>query len=127
MSENDKCCEKSKYNRRIGGSGGCMGTGGCCSVVQLLSRVRLFVTPWTSAHQASLSFTISQSLHQLMSIKLVMPIQPSHPLLPPSSPALNLSKHLPLFFSESAFHITWPKYWSFGFSIRPSNEYSGLI
>ena len=64
-------------------------------VVQLLSRVRLFVTPWTAAHQASLSFTIPQSLLKLMSIESVVSdaIQPSHPLLFPSLPAFNLSQH----------------------------------
>ena len=96
------------------------------SSVQSLSRVRLFATPWIIACQASLSITNSQSLLQLMSIESVMP-----------------SNHLilccPLFFTPSIFlsirvfskgsvlHIRWPKYWTFSFSISPSNEYSGLI
>ena len=84
------------------------------------------MTPWTAAHQASLSITNSQSLLKLMSIKSVMPIQPSYPLLSPSLPAFNLSQHQGL-FHESVLHIRWPKYWNFSFSISPSNEYSGLI
>ena len=153
------------------------------SSVQLLSRVRLFVTPWTAARQASLSFTISQSLLKLVSIESVMP--PSHlilccllllfssiqfsrsvvsnslrphelqnvrppcptptpgahpnscPLsLMPANPLL-LCHPLPLlpsilpsirvFSSESALCIRWPKYWSFSFNIRPSNEHLGLM
>ena len=66
-------------------------------VVQSLSCVRLFATPWTTAHQASLSFTISWSLLKLMPIESVMPIQPSHPLLSPSPSALNLSQYQGLF------------------------------
>ena len=89
-------------------------------VVQSLSRVWLFETPRTAAHQASLSFTISGSLLKLMSIESVMPsnyLIPCHPLL-----------FLPsIFFNESALPIRWPKYWSFSFSISPSNEYLGLI
>ena len=77
-------------------------------------------TPWTAAHQASLSITNSQSLLKLMSTKLVMP---SHPLLSPSPPAFNLSQHQGLFQWVSSL-IRWPK--SFSFSISPSNEYSGL-
>ena len=82
---------------------------------QLLSRVRLFATPWTAARQASLSFTIAKSLLKLTSIELVMP-----------------SNHLvlcrPLLLPPSIFpSIKWPKHWSFSFSISPSNEYSGLI
>ena len=94
--------------------------------VQLLSHVRLFATPWTAACQASLSFTNSQSLLKLMSIELVMPsnhlILCWPLLLPPSIFPSNR-----VFSSESALHIRWPKYWSFIFSISPSNEYSGLI
>ena len=81
--------------------------------------VRLFVTPRTAAHQASLSFTISQSLLKFMSIKLVMP-QPSHPLLSPSPPTFNLSQRI-------SSCIRWPKYWRFSFNISLSNEYPGLI
>ena len=95
-------------------------------VVQSLSRVRLFVTPWTAARQASLSFTISRSLLKLMSIESVMPSNRlilclSFLLLPSTFPSVRV------FSSESVLHIRWPKYWSFSFSISPSNEYSGLI
>ena len=94
------------------------------SVVQLLSRVRLFSTPWTAAHQASLSFTISWSLLKVMSIESVMPSNHLilyHPLLllPSIFPSIRVCSH------ESALSIRWPKFWSF--SISPSNEYSGLI
>ena len=96
------------------------------SSVQLLSHIRLFTTPWTAACQASLSFTISRSLLKLMSIESVMPsnhLTLCHPLLflPSIFPIIRV------FSNESAFHIRWPKYWSFSFSISPSNEYSGLI
>ena len=91
----------------------------CCSVAQSLSRVRLCATPWTAARQVSLSITSSQSLLKLMSIELVMPS--NHLIL--CCPLLLL----PSVFNESVFHIRWPKYWSFSFSISPSNEYSGLI
>ena len=94
-------------------------------VVHSLSPVRLFKTPWKAACQASLSFTISQSLLKLMSIESVMPS--NHlilccPLLLPS-----IFPRIWVFSNESALHIRWPKYWSFSFSISPSNEYSGLI
>ena len=94
------------------------------SSVQSLSRVRLFATRWTAAHQASLSITDSRNLLKLMSIKSVMP---SNQLIlsSPSLPAFNLSQHQGL-SNESVLHISWPKYWSFTFSICPSNEYSGL-
>ena len=96
------------------------------SSVQLLSCVRLFATPWTAACQASLSITSSQSLLKLMSIKLVMPSNHTilcHPLLllPSVFPGIRV------FSNESVLCIRWPKYWSFSFSISPSNEYSGLI
>ena len=84
-----------------------------------------FVTPWTAARQASLSITNSQSLLKLISIESVMPSK-HHILSSPSPPAFNLSQHQGL-FNESVLHIRWPKYWSFSFSISPSNEYSGLI
>ena len=90
------------------------------SSVQLLSRVWLFVTPWTAARQASLSITNSNSFHWVGDA-----IQPSHPLFSPS-PALNLSQHQ-FFSNESALCIRWPKDWSFSFSISPSNEHPGLI
>ena len=96
------------------------------SSVQSLSRVRLFATPWTLAHQASLSIINSQSLLKLTSIKLVMPS--NHLIL--CCPLLLLHSIFPIigvFSNESVLHIRWPKYWSFSFSISPSNEYSGLI
>ena len=89
-----------------------------------LTHVRLFATPWTAAHQASLSFTISQSLLKLMSIESVMPS--NHLIL--CRPLLLLPSIFPsirVFSNESALSIRWPKYWSF--SISPSNKYSGLI
>ena len=94
-------------------------------VVQPLSRVCLFVTPWTAACQPSLSFTISWSLLKLMSVELVMPLNHlllCHPLLllPSIFPSIRV------FSNELALHIWWPKGWSFSFSIKPSNEYSGL-
>ena len=95
-------------------------------VVQLLSRVWLFATPWTAACQASLSFTISQSLLKLVSIESVMPS--NHLVL--CCPLLLLPSIFPsirVFSNELALHIRWPKYWSFSFIISPSNEYSGLI
>ena len=96
------------------------------SSVQLLSRVRLFVTPWTAAGQASLSITNSWSLLKLMSIELVMPSNHlifCHPLLflPSTFPSIRV------FSNESALRIRWPKYWTFSFSISPCNECSGLI
>ena len=94
--------------------------------VQSLSCVQLFVTPWTAAHQVSLFFTNSQSLLKLMSIKSVM--QSNHLIL--CNPLLLLPSMFPsirVFSSESVLHVRWPKYWSFSFSISPSNEYLGLI
>ena len=92
--------------------------------VQSLSCVRLFATPWTAAHQASLSITNSQSLLKLMSTEvpsnhliLCRPL-----LLPPS-----ICPSIRVFSNKSALHIRWPKYWSFSFNISPFNEYSGLI
>ena len=82
--------------------------------------------PWTTAHQASLSFTLFRSLLKLMSIESVMPSNHFILCCPPSPPALNLSQHQGLFY-KSALCLRWPKYWSFSFSISPSNEYSGLI
>ena len=98
---------------------------GIVVVFQLLSHVQLFAIPWTAPCQASLFFTISRSLLKLMSIELVMPsnhLTLCHPLLPPS-----IFSSIRIFSNESVLPITWPKYWSFCFSIRPSNEYSGLI
>ena len=91
-----------------------------------LSRVRLFVTPWTAVCQASLSLTNSQSLLKLMSIAAGMASNRlilCHPLLLPPS----VFPSVRVFFGESVLRIRWPKYWSFSFSINPSNEYSGLI
>ena len=96
------------------------------SSVQLLSRVWLFATSWAVAHQASLSITNSWSLLKLMSIESVMPSNHlilCHPLLPPPS----IFPSIRVFSNESVLHIRWPKYWSFSFSISPSNAYSGLI
>ena len=96
------------------------------AIVQLLSRVLLFATPWTAAGQAPLSFTISQILLKLMSIELS--VLSNHLIL--CRPLLLLPSIFPIlriFSNELAFHIRWPKYWSFTFSINPSNEYSGLI
>ena len=95
-------------------------------VAQLLSNVQLFATPWTAACQASLSFTISQSFLKLMSIESVM--SSNHLIL--CRPLFLLPSILPsirLFSNELALCIRWPKYWSFSFSISPSNKYSGLI
>ena len=92
--------------------------------VQSLSHVWLFATPWTAACQAFLSITNSQKL--LMAIELVMPSNHlilCHPLLLPPS----IFPNIRVFSNESVLHIRWPKYWSFSFSISPSNEYSGLI
>ena len=94
--------------------------------IQLLSHVQLFATPWTSARQASLSITNSQSLPKPISIESVMPS--NHLML--CRPLLLLPSVFPsirVFFSESALRIRLPKDWSFSFSISPSNEYSGLI
>ena len=96
------------------------------SSVQPLSHVRPFATPWTAAHQASLSISNSWSLLKLISIESVMPsnhLSLYLPfLLPPSIFPSNR-----IFLNESVLCIRWPKYWSFSFSISPSNEYSGLI
>ena len=92
--------------------------------VQSLSRVQHFVTPWTAARQASLSITSFWSLLKLMSIELVMPSNHlCHSLLLPPSILPNIR----VFTNKSVLRIRWPKYWSFSFSISPSNEYSGLI
>ena len=96
------------------------------SSVQSLSRVRLFVTPWTAARQACLSITNSQSLLKLRSIEAVMPsnhLNFCHPLffLPSIFPSIRV------FSNESVLLVRWPKYWSFSFSISPSSEYSGQI
>ena len=99
------------------------------SSVQLLSCVQLFATPWIAAHQASLFITNSQSLLKFMPIESVMPS--SHLilcrpllLLPPIQ---DQGPSIRVFSNESALHMRWPKYWSFSFSISPSNEHPGLI
>ena len=96
------------------------------SSVQSLSHVQFFVTPWTAECQASLSIANSQSLLKLMPIESVMPsshrILCHHLLLLPS-----IFPGIRVFSNESTLHIRWPKYWSFSFSISPSNKYSGLI
>ena len=94
-------------------------------VVQVLSHVRLFATPWTAACQTSQSFTISQRWLKLMSIEPVMPsnhLNHPHPLLMPS-----IFPSIRVFSNELALPIRWPKYYSFSFSISPSNEHSALI
>ena len=112
--KNLECSPKKKKTRR------CL----CfCSVTQSYSTLW---DPWTAAHQASLSFTISQSLLKRMCIESVMPS--NHLIL--CRPLLLLPSIFPrirVFSNEWAFLIRWPKYWSFSFSISPSNEYSGLI
>ena len=107
---------------------------GCCEAIilitlssfQSLSHVQLFVTPWTAGCQASLSITNSQRMLKLVAITLVMPS--NHHLL--CRPLLLLPSVFPsisVFSNESVLRIRWPKYWSFSFSVSPSNEYSGLI
>ena len=91
------------------------------SSVRLLSRVRLFVTPWTAVRQASLSITSSRSLLKFLSIESVM--SSSHLILCHPS----IFPNIRVFSIESALYIWWPKYWSFSFNIDPSNDYSGLI
>ena len=96
------------------------------SSIQLLSHVGLFATPWTAARQASLSITNFQSLLRIIPIESVMPsnrlilCSPLH-LLPSVFPSIRV------FSNESVLHIRWPKYWSFSFSISPSNDHPGLI
>ena len=95
------------------------------SSVESLSLVRLFATLWTAACQASLSITNSQ-LAQTHVYRVSNAIQPSHPLSSPSPPP-SVFPSIRVFSSQSVLCIKWPKYWSFSFSISPSNEYSGLI
>ena len=122
MIENSRCvvtCWHRPGNHR------CQGPAQL-SAVQSLSHVRLFVTPWTEACQASLSITNLWSLLKLMSIESVMPsnlLILCHPLLllPSIFPSIRV------FSVESALRIRWPKYWSFSFNISPSNEHTGLI
>ena len=96
------------------------------SSVQLLSRVRLFATPWTAICEASLSTTSSRSLLKLMSIEAVMPSNHlilCRPLLLPPS----VFPRIGVFSNESVLHIRWLKYWSFSFNMSPSSEHPGLI
>ena len=96
------------------------------SLVHLLSHVQLFATPWTAACQTSRSITSSWSLLKLMSIELVMPsnhLSLCRPLLLPPS----IFPSIRVFSNEAVLRIRWPKYWSFSFSISPSNEYSSLV
>ena len=96
------------------------------SSVQSLSHVQLFATPWTAAHHASPSISNSQSSLKLKSIESVMPsshLIHCHPLLL----LLSIFPSIRVFPNESVLCIRWPKYWSFSFSISPSNEYSGMI
>ena len=111
------CCSREE--------GTLLAAGGRC-VVQMLSNVWHFETPWTATHQASLSFTVSQSFLKLMSIESVM--QSNHLIV--CCPLLLLPSVFPIirvFSNESTLHIRWPKGWNFSFSISPSNKYSGLI
>ena len=94
-------------------------------LLQSLSRVRFFVTPWIAARQASLSFTISWSLLRLRSIELMMPSNLLSLCCPLLLPSIFLS--IGVYSNKLALPIRWPKYWSFSFSISPSNDYSGLI
>ena len=114
--------------------GQCMGSCEGIVIVQSFSRVSLFATPWTDCstpgfpvlHYFLESFTISWSLHKLTSMELVMPsnhLLLCHPLLL----LLSVFPSIRIFSNESALHVTWPKYWSFSFSISLSNEYLGLI
>ena len=98
----------------------------CCNLTSVQFSCSVFVTPWTAAHQASLSITNSWSLLKFMSIELVMPSNHlilCHPLLLPPS----IFPSIRVFSNESVLHIRWPKYWNFSFGISPSNEYSGLV
>ena len=102
-----------------------MQPGSSFSSVQLLSRVQLFASPWTTAQQASLTITNPQNLLKLTSIELVMPS--NHLILCPPLLPLSIFPSIRVFSNESALRIRWPKYWSFSFNISPSNEYSELI
>ena len=118
---------KSPWYQGQGASPQPPGDLGCILLMfKSLSRFRLFATPWTTAHQASLSITNSQSLLRLMSIESVMPS--NHLILcRPFLPLPSIFPSIRVFSNESVLHIRWPKYWSFSFSISPSNEYLGLI
>ena len=100
------------------------GSWATVQLVQSLSRVRLFATPWAAVHHASLSITNSRSLLKLLSIELVMP---SNHLILCRPLLLSIFPSIRVFSSESVLRIRWPKYWSFSFNISPSNEHSGLV
>ena len=124
VTEQQHCCDKQLH---IGRAPSLHDHSlGSVSSVQSLSHFRLFATPWIAANQASLSITNSRSSLKIMSIELVMPS--SHLilcrpllLLPPIPPSIRV------FSNESTCHMRWSKYWSFSFSISPSNEHSGLL
>ena len=120
----NKICENLQFPRRLYRGTSTSNQERFTSSVQSLSHVWLFATPWTAALQASLSFSISQSLLKLISLESVMPSNYlifCHPLLLPPS----IFPSIWVFSNESVLCIRWPKYWSF--AIIPSNEYSGLI
>ena len=120
------CQGREAVGEGLTGSLGLVNANYYISSVQFLSCVRLFATPWTTARQASISMTNSQSLLKLMSIESIMPS--NHLIL--YGPLLFLPSIFPsirVFSEKSVLHITWPKDWSFSFSIRHSNVYSGLI
>ena len=122
MSENEKCYEKRKYNRRTGSS---EVARGWVVVVQSLSCVQLFVTPWTQhARLPCPSLSSEFALTRVHGVSDA--IQPSHALLPPSI-LPSIFPSIRVFSNELALPIRWPKYWSFSISISPSNEHSGLI
>ena len=130
--EIESCSDGRSHVQQIFNPIFCWGLGLCSfpvisvSSVQSLRYVQHFVTPWIAAHQASLSITNSRSLLKFMSIELVMPC--SHLIL--CCPLLLLPPILPsirVFPNKSILHLRWPKYWSFSFSISPSNEHPGLI
>ena len=118
--------ERERSRGKIGEGDGEPRTTSLAQLSRSVGCIQLFATPWTAARQASLPFTITQSLVKLMSIESVMPS--SHLVL--SRPLLLLPSVFPsvrFFSNESALHIRRPKYWSFSFSVSPSNEYLGLI
>ena len=127
MERNDLCCPKGPRSHSISDFGIDSDFSVQFSSVQFShSVISDSATPWTAAHQASLSITNSQSLLKLMSIELVMPSNDlilchSLPLPPSIFPSIRVLSN------ESVLRIRWPKYWSFSFSISPSSEYSGLI
>ena len=128
MTQSNLSTKQKQTQRHREQTFGCLvwGWGGGFSSVQSLSCVRLFVTPWSTPHQASLSIINSRSPPQTHVHWVSDAIQQSHPLLSPSPPAFNLSQHQGHFKWVSSWHQV-PKYWSFGFNISPSSEHPGLI